>query len=830
LALVPGARLGAYEVLTLIGSGGMGEVYRAHDTKLGRDVALKVLPESLANDSGRLTRFGREARVLAALNHPNIAHIHGFEDSTGVPALVMELVEGQTLADRIARGPIPIGEALPIARQIADALEGAHDLGIIHRDLKPANVKVRDDGTVKVLDFGLAKALDPLAASSAAAALANSPTMTTPGAMTAAGIILGTAAYMAPEQARGKPVDRCADVWAFGCVLYEMLTGRRAFRGETVSDTIAGILEREPDWRALPTDTPTAVRRLLKRCLEKDSKRRLHDIADARLEIDEVDAPEHDVSRAALPQKPWMPRTIAGSLIVLLLGAVVAALVVDRFTQRTASVLPSHTTQDAGSLRLIVLPFENLSRQPADEWLAGAFSDSLTLGLRDAENITIVDRERLLEVTQSRHPDPQQVARGLGVRYYVSGSYQRVADDLKVVARLVEVDAGTIKLQETFTDRFANLLHIEDDLARRFATALQESPSAATHVRTASLVAYQAVAQANDLYLTGRYREATERLESAIAQDEKYGDAWALLGKSYARLGGPNNMDGSVRAGFLREALRASQRAIELAPSLYDAHIALAATYQQLEQVESWRIAAQKAIDLNPRLAEAYVLIGDSYSGSPAYGCSRKRDPELAERAFRKALQLNPYFGFARERLISYLFWAGREDEALRAADEALRLLPDHAAFRMMRATALVWLGRGDDLEQQLRGIATSAPSSVIYEWFLAAVTLLHGHVEEAAGQFKPVIARGPLTLREIDTGRLYANVGRMTDAAAHLQRAFAFDASCAVFVDESPAFAAYRNEPVLRTLLWKYLPTRSDKSTPPADGHTLRAKQKGSG
>ena len=220
-----------YEILGLLGSGGMGEVYRARDTKLHRDVALKVLPDSFAQDPDRIARFSREARVLASLNHPHIAQIHGLEESDGVRALVMELVEGPTLADRLAQGPVPIDEALPIARQIADALETAHEQGIIHRDLKPANIKVREDGTVKVLDFGLAKALEPIPA--AGAEMTASPTMTSP-AMTGMGVILGTAAYMSPEQTRGKPLDKRTDIWAFGCVLYEMLAGRRAFGGDTV--------------------------------------------------------------------------------------------------------------------------------------------------------------------------------------------------------------------------------------------------------------------------------------------------------------------------------------------------------------------------------------------------------------------------------------------------------------------------------------------------------------------------------------------------------------------------------------------------------------------
>src|SRR5476649_1021149 len=259
----------------------MGEVYRAADTKLKRHVAIKILPPSLAADQDRLARFQREAEVLASLNHPNIAHIHGLEEANGVRALVMELVEGEDLAQRIARGPIPLDEALPIARQIADALEAAHEQGIIHRDLKPANIKVRPDGNVKVLDFGLAKAMDPAGASSANAM--NSPTLSMHA--TQAGIILGTASYMSPEQAAGKAIDKRSDLWAFGVVLLEMLTGHPVFEGETVSHVLASVLKSEPDWTTLPKGTPPPIRRLLGRCLEKDRKRRLDSAADARLDI-----------------------------------------------------------------------------------------------------------------------------------------------------------------------------------------------------------------------------------------------------------------------------------------------------------------------------------------------------------------------------------------------------------------------------------------------------------------------------------------------------------------------------------------------------------------
>ena len=293
MPLITGTRFGHYEILSPLGAGGMGEVYRAHDTKLGRDVALKVLPVAFAANAERLARFRREAQVLASLNHPGIAAIYGLEESEGVLALVMELVEGPTLAERI-RGPadvarvreppLQLDESLAIGRQIAEAMEYAHERGVVHRDLKPANVKITGEGAVKVLDFGLAKALDSQDSPNNVN-LASSPTVSI--GPTHAGMILGTAAYMSPEQAKGRPVDRRADIWAFGCVLYEMLTGEKAFHGETVSDVLASVITKEPDWARLPSNSPPTVKKLLRRCLDKDSKRRLRDIGEARIAIEE---------------------------------------------------------------------------------------------------------------------------------------------------------------------------------------------------------------------------------------------------------------------------------------------------------------------------------------------------------------------------------------------------------------------------------------------------------------------------------------------------------------------------------------------------------------
>ena len=319
MSLQVGSRLGQYDVTALIGEGGMGQVYQATDTTLDRDVALKVLPDAFTADPDRLARFEREAKVLASLNHPNIGAIYGLEKSGDTRALVLELIEGPTLADRIAKGPIPLDEALPIAKQIAEALEAAHEAGVIHRDLKPANIKVRDDGTVKVLDFGLAKALDPNPEGDPS----QSPTLT--AAATQMGVIMGTAAYMSPEQASGETTDKRSDVWSFGVVLFEMLTGQRMFEGKTVSHVLGAVLQVEPTWDALPTSTPPVLRRVLRRCLEKDRKCRLRDIGDTLADLDEaVTGPLPSDSAAARVTKPggWQRVLpwVAGFLLAVATG------------------------------------------------------------------------------------------------------------------------------------------------------------------------------------------------------------------------------------------------------------------------------------------------------------------------------------------------------------------------------------------------------------------------------------------------------------------------------------------------------------------------------
>jgi serine/threonine protein kinase len=337
-----GRTLGHYRIVEKIGEGGMGEVYRAHDERLGRDVAIKVLREAVAQDADRLARFEREAKLLASLSHPNIATVHGLEREEGRGFFVMELVEGESLASVIARGAIPFDEALQISLQIAKALEAAHEHGVIHRDLKPANVMVGSEGLVKVLDFGLAKAFDPEGSGpQSAESLAESPTLTAD--LTRGGVLLGTASYMSPEQARGKPVDKRTDVWAFGCTLYEMLTGTRPFGGTSSTDVLAAIIKEEPEWDDLPADTPAAARRLLQRCLTKDPRDRLHDIADARIELEEAITEPHWASteQAGQPEptfRDWVRAVWPMSLAAVVVGALLAGGATWKFSEVRSTI------------------------------------------------------------------------------------------------------------------------------------------------------------------------------------------------------------------------------------------------------------------------------------------------------------------------------------------------------------------------------------------------------------------------------------------------------------------------------------------------------------
>jgi Tol biopolymer transport system component len=426
LALTTGSRLGVYEVTAPIGEGGMGAVYRATDTSLGRQVAIKVLPDAFAQDADRLARFEREAKTLAALNHPHIAAIYGFERSSGTQALVMELVEGEDLSERIARGALPVDEALPIAKQIADALEAAHEQGIIHRDLKPANIKLRSDGTVKVLDFGLAKLASPAEAGHYAPSnLSLSPTITSPAMMTGAGIILGTAAYMAPEQARGRAVDKRADIWAFGAVLFEMLTGTRAFEGEDIADTLGNVMKVEPNWQRVPASVPPRVERVLRSCLQKKATQRLDSAQAVRLILDgdfDTVAP-HIPNEASQPAPPAARPLWRRALPFAVTALVVAAVALGAGWQlkpadpgpviRAVHVLPGTRTFRSTANGLAVSP-------DGRDFL---YNGTGGLYLRSIDAVA----DRLIPGTERLLQDPVFSPDGQSVAFWQDGQIRRIA-------------------------------------------------------------------------------------------------------------------------------------------------------------------------------------------------------------------------------------------------------------------------------------------------------------------------------------------------------------------------------------------------------------------
>jgi serine/threonine protein kinase/tetratricopeptide (TPR) repeat protein len=781
MALAAGARLGPYTILARIGGGGMGDVYRARDERLDRDVAIKTIASGLTSDPDRVARFTREAKAAAGLNHPNILAVHDVGVHDGEPFLVTELLDGRTLREVLDAGRPRPADVIDWTHQICDGLAAAHERGIVHRDLKPENLFLTVSGRVKILDFGLAKLFESTAPGSAASE-------TETAARTAEGVLVGTVGYMAPELVAGQPWDHRADIFAMGCVLYELLSGRRAFSRSTPIETLNAILKEDPPSLESERDLPLGMARIVSRCLEKAPSARLQSARDLAFAVAQEgrEPPGSMVSGRSKGRSPW--KWAAGAAVV----AIVVAVAVSSRLARAPDV-----ATDEGPFRLVVLPFENLSRQPDDAWLAGAFSDTLTLNLRSAENLLLVDRARVLELARQGAPDgsedTQRIVDALGVRYYVSGSYQRSGEAIRVVARLVDTQNNAIALQESITDRFESLLDLQDELGRRFATALHQSPAVGRGAGTKSISAYQAGAEANDFYLIGRYREAAERLESAVRLDDGYAEAWALLGKAYGRLSGASSLEAGTRADILDSALRAANKAVALNPALYEGQVALALVYRSSHRLADWQEAAQRAIGLNPRLAEAYALLGDVYGATPANGCDRPRDPELAERLYRKALELDPRWTTATANLIYHLSWRGRDSDALAMANRASESEAGNVGLMRARATALLFLQRVEEAEEQLRHIVSLGVKGIQDEWELAGVELMKGNREEAEKGFAAVILAGPTPLRDLDTARLYAIVGDLPSARRHVDAAVQADASCRAFVDSSPPFAVLR-------------------------------------
>jgi serine/threonine protein kinase/tetratricopeptide (TPR) repeat protein len=580
-----GRTVGPYRIVSALGAGGMGEVYRAHDSKLGRDVAIKTLPHQFAHDPDRLARLRREARTLASLNHPNIAAIYGLEESGEADYLVMELVEGEML-----QGILPVATALDRACQVAMALEAAHEKGIIHRDLKPANVKVTPQGRVKVLDFGLAKAIWGQEGNQDLTQLDGAT-----GLESVAGLIVGTPGYMSPEQARGKKVDKRADVWAFGCLLYELLTGKRAFPGKTLPDTIAAVLELEPDWHSLPAKVPKDVREVLRRCLRKDASERLADIADAGRTIEGA-------------QRGWN-RWRAAAITTATVALLAAGAVWLRSVPQSASS-ENHPAIQA----LAVLPLENISHDPQQEYFADGMTEALISELGKISSPRVISRQSVMQYKGSNKSLPE-IAKELKVDAILGGAVERAGERVRITIHLSQALPERQMWAKTYDRGVRDVLVLQDEIARAVTDEIQVKLTADEKTSLAS--AHRINPEAHDAFLRGAFfanKQTEKDLQLAIGYfkeaaeiDPGYARAYSGLAWTLLQLGNPLSGGGAHSTEeILPLAKAATAKALELDPALAEAHMAraniLGLDWNWAEEEKEYRLA----LKLSPNLAAAY--------------------------------------------------------------------------------------------------------------------------------------------------------------------------------------------------------------------------------
>jgi len=655
MGLEPGTRIGNYEIVDALGAGGMGEVYRARDVRLERAVAIKAVGEAFSRDAERLARFEREARILASLHHANIAAIHGIEDAAGRSYLVLEFIEGETLAERLARGPLDVDEVLATGAQIAAAIDAAHEQGIVHRDLKPGNVMRTPAGTVKVLDFGLARSLDPQAATPD---LSASPTVAL--SATAAGVILGTAPYMSPEQARGKGVDRRTDVWALGCILFECLSGRQTFAGETTSDVIARILERDPDWGALPATTPPRLRDLIRRCLTKSPEDRPRDVGDLRRELQ--------------------------------------AIVLERSSPSPARV------SDDGIPSVAVLYFENLSADPESDYFCAGITEDILTDLSKLKGMRVTSRNAVARY-RGQTVDIPSVARDLNVRAVLEGSVRRAGDRVRISAQLLSADGFHLwaeRYDRTLEDVFA----VQEEIASSIAAALRValSPSEAEQLggsRPKDVRAY-------DLYLKGRgqyerfdedgYREALRLFEAAIEIDPDYALAYAGIADVHGQF-----LQWSLvedREAAMERGLSAARRAIALNPKLAEGHKAEGLVLRFSGQREAGNESIRRAIQADPRYTPAL--------GNYGVEMFSRGDLAAAERAQRRALEVEPDQPHALLWVAMLENLTGRFDDSERRVSRLGRVALGsfyEVGVHMLRASRCLLLDRLEEIPRHLEAL-----------------------------------------------------------------------------------------------------------------------------
>jgi tetratricopeptide (TPR) repeat protein/TolB-like protein len=811
MALTPGSKLGFYSILDRLGSGGMGEVHRAHDNRLGREVAVKALPDEFSRDPVRVLRFEREARMLAALNHPAVAAIYGLEEADGEKFIVMELVPGETLSEKVAHGSLTLDESLKIARQIAEALEAAHERGIIHRDLKPANVKVTPEGRVKVLDLGLAKAFDVKETGSSDPGSSLSPTLVIEG--TQPGVILGTAEFMSPEQARGKPVDKRTDIWAFGCVLYELLTGLRTFTGETATDVLAAIVTKEPAWEALPVDTPPRIRELLVRCLQKDPNRRLRDIGDARIEIEETLADRRTRSASGSVSAPVSapvivaparsPRIRRGFVAALAGAAVLAVFLL----LRARGGAPAAAPPPAATRFLAVLPFKDLSGQADGQLLGDAFAETMSARLSRVPGLQVVTPRATTDFSAGEN-DLSEVARSTGATLFVGGAIQRAGDRVRITCSLRAPDGVQLHGDEV-TAPAADIFGAQDRLAEtvlgwlgakrptrttpRPDTAL-ESPEAqesylkaigalrrydsadsiATAVRILTdldrerpgsplILAALGRAYLHEFEITrdpASAERAIAACEAARALDEANPEVHTTLGQILSLTGKP------------AEAALELERALAEQPSSIDALLALGAAYRSAGRASEAEATYQRAIARQPNYWAAYNQTGSFYYRVGRY-------PE-AIGMFQEALKRRPDSTRIWNNLGAAYFKTDRYADARKAYASSLRIEPSDGAYSTL-GTIEYFLGNYRAAAAAYEQAAKLTPGKYLYwanladayRWVPDAGPRAAPAYEKAIGLARREIALNPRNAAAHATLAVcLAKTGDPKGAGTHIEKA----------------------------------------------------------
>jgi TolB-like protein len=728
MALDPGTTLGPFRISGLLGAGGMGEVYRAHDSRLGREVAVKVLPEAFAGDADRLARFEREARTLASLDHPGIAAIHDLQEDDGVRFLVMQLVEGETLAEKLRSGPLELDVALPLFRQVADALDYAHQRGIVHRDLKPANVKIAPDGRARILDFGLARAFGDRP--DAGGDPADAPTVgPDDSARTSAGQVLGTPAYMSPEQARGQEVDKRTDVWAFGCCLYEALCGRRPFEGRSSSDVIAEILKSEPDWTRIPGDTPPYIVLLLRRCLEKDPRRRLSSMGDLAITFEETTSGLRRRSAAdevVVSGEAGGRRRRLGIGSALVAGALVLAgilYIVFREQGSTATTIE----------RIAVLPFSDDSDEVDRNWFADGMTAALVNELARIDALTVISRTSAMQYRNPTLP-VREIAVRLGADALVEGSVTRAGDDVRITASLIEGATERVLWSQGYDGSLDDVLNLQGRIA-------------------------VAIAGEIDVALTPEERAELERDRNV---DPRALDAYLRGVHELSRQTGA----GRERAiAHFREAIR-----IEPGYALAYARLSMALVSQFVwgfatrEEVSAAAAEADRtALELDPGLALGWAAKADrvitlDWDWAPAetyYTRALEADPDDAAAVYAYA------FGLA--------LYTDRHEEAVRLGRRAVELEPSVLLYQADLAEIMLPMKRFEEAAEHLDRVNSVDPD------FVPAL-VLRAYLGILSGQHELAI-RSALEALEVSgdrrhleyLGTAYALAGREAEARAVL-------------------------------------------------------------